>query len=205
MAEFPQDVQHWNNSTSFTALLKLNKKFLRGEILSSPYHYGPIEEETLSLVPALLKLHDRQIFTWSSQPYLRERNRGDNGKFYDHWQRPFISFIVAEKNNPRKLFQELKRKRDIKVHARKVYSPEAAVQGSFTKTKIVTKYRRSYFWRRWKAFTAVDPAADIAEEDIFCLDAMKQAGPWEFDVVAASWKDVDITGIVIDAVGASQA
>jgi hypothetical protein len=87
-----------------------------------------------------LKLHERQIFTWSSQLYLRERKRGDGGKFYDHWQRPFISFIVAEKNNPRRLFQELKRKRDTKVHARKAYSPEAAVQGSFTKKKIITKY-----------------------------------------------------------------
>jgi hypothetical protein len=46
MAELPQDVQHWNNSIGFTALLELNKKFLRGEISSSPYHYGPIEEET---------------------------------------------------------------------------------------------------------------------------------------------------------------
>ena len=205
MAELPQDIQHWNQSTDFTALLDLNKKFLQGKIFSSPYHYGPIEEETHSVVPSLLKLHERQIFTWSSQPYLRERNRGDDGKFYDHWQRPFISFIVAEKNNPRRLFQELKRKREIKVHARRAYSSEAAVQGSFTKKKIVTKYRRSYFWRRWKISTAVDPAADIAEEDIFCLDAMKQAEPWEFEVVATSWKDVDITGIVMDAVDASQA
>ncbi|KAJ5144271.1 hypothetical protein N7476_004833 [Penicillium atrosanguineum] len=205
MAELPQDAQQWNQSTGFTALLELNKKFLRGEISSSPYHYGPIEEETRSLVPSLLKLHERRILTWSSQPYLRERKRGDERKFYDHWQRPFISFVVAEKDNPRKLFQELEKKRDIKVHARKAYSPEAAVQGSFTKKKIVTKYRRSFFWRRWKVFTTVDPAANLVEEDIFCLEAMKQAKPWEFEVVAASWKDVDITGIVIEAVDAARA
>lgn len=205
MAELPQDVRQWNCSTGFTALLELNSKYLRGEIASSPYHYGPIEEETHSLVPSLLKLHERQLFTWSSQPYLRERRRGDGGKFYDQWQRPFISFIMAEKDNPQRLFQELNRRRDIKVHARKVYSPEVAVQRSFSKKKIVTKYRRSCFWRRWKVYTAVDPAADIAEEDIFCLKAMKQAEPWEFEVVAASWKDVDIIGIVIDAVDAAQA
>jgi hypothetical protein len=34
---------------------------------------------------------------------------------------------------------------------------------------------------------------------------MKQAKPWIFDVVAASWKDVDIARIIIDAVDASQA
>ena len=91
MAELPQVVQRWNHSTNFTALLELNKKFLRGEISSSPYHYGPIEEDTHSLVPSLLELHKRQIFTWSSQPYLRECKRGDGRKFYDHLQRPFIS------------------------------------------------------------------------------------------------------------------
>lgn len=84
MAELPQDVQKQNNSTGFTALLELNKKFLQGSITSSPYYYGSIEEETLSLIPSLLKLYKQQIFTWSSQPYLRERKRGDKGKLYDH-------------------------------------------------------------------------------------------------------------------------
>lgn len=201
----------WNTSGNFTDLLESNKKFLRGDISSSPYHYGPIEAETRSLVPSLLKLHERQIFTWNSQPYLRKRTRGDGGKFYDAWQRPYLSFVVAEKNNPQRLFQELKRKRDIKVHARRAYSPEAALEGSFTKNKIVskgrivTKYRRSLFLRRWKVFTSIDPASDIAEEDIFCLEAMKQAKPWIFDVVAASWMDVDIARIIIDAVDAAQA
>jgi hypothetical protein len=131
--------------------------------------------------------------------------KGDADKFYDHWQRPFISFIVAETNNPRRLFHELKRKRDIEVHARKVYSSGVAVRGSFTKRKTVTKYRRSFFRRRWETFTEIDPAADKAEEDLFCLEAMKQASPCIFDVVAASWKDVNITRIVLDAVDAAQA
>lgn len=205
MPELPQDDQDWSNSTDFTDLLELNKKFLRGEISSSPYHYGPIEEETHSLVPSLLKLHERRIFTWGIQPYLRKRKRGDEGKLYDAWQRPCISFIVAEENNPPRLFQDLKRKRDIKVYARKAYSPEAAIEGSFTKKKIVTKYRRAWFWRQWKVLAAVDPAADVAAEDIFCLEAMKQAKPWIFEVVAASWKNVDIAGIVIEAVDAAQA
>ena len=144
MAELPQDVQRWNHYTDFTALLELNKEFLQGEISSSPYHDGPIKEETHSLVPSLLKLHERQIFTWCSQPYLRERKRGEGRKFYDHRQRPFISFIVAEKNNPRRLLQQLRRKKNIKVHVRKVSSPKAVLQGSFTKTKIVTKYKQSW-------------------------------------------------------------
>ena len=84
---------------------------------------------------------------------------------------------MAEKNNPRRLFYKLRKKKDIKVHARKAYSLEVALRGSFTKKKIVTKYRRSFFPRRWKALTDLDPAADIAEEDIFCLKAIKQADP----------------------------
>ena len=34
---------------------------------------------------------------------------------------------------------------------------------------------------------------------------MKQAEPWAFEVIAASWEDVDVPGIVIDAVEAAQA
>jgi hypothetical protein len=33
---------------------------------------------------------------------------------------------------------------------------------------------------------------------------MQRAEPWAFKVVAVSWEDVDITGIVIDAVDAAQ-
>lgn len=77
MAEFPQDFQQWKDST----LLDLNKRFLRGEISSSPYHYGPIEEETHSLVLSLLKLHESQFLTWSSLPYLHECKRRDGREF----------------------------------------------------------------------------------------------------------------------------
>ncbi|KAJ5704397.1 hypothetical protein N7536_000086 [Penicillium majusculum] len=188
MAELPQDVQQWNNSTGFTALLELNKKFLRGKISSSPYHYGPIEEETHSL---------STIFTRMQERRRRQILRPLATTFY-------LLYCGREKQ-PAETVSRVEKKKDIKVHARKAYSLEAALRGSFTKKKIVTKYRRSFFPRRWKALTDLDPAADIAEEDIFCLKAMKQADPWEFEVVAASWKDVDITGIVIDAIDAAQA
>lgn len=195
----------WDTSTSFPALLELNKKLLRGEISSSPYWCGPLDDETFFLVPSLLELHDRHIFTFSSQPYVRERTRGDGGKLYDHWQRAFISFIVPEAKNANQLFQVLKAKKDIQVHARKVYSSGAAMSGSFTKAKVVTKYRRSSPWRRWKAATSIDPAVDISEEDLYRLEAMKQAQPWEFQVVAASWKDIDITRLLLEAVEEAQA
>lgn len=195
----------WNTSTSFPALIELNKKFLQGEISSSPYWCGPIEDETSLLVPALLKLHDRQIFTFSSQPYARERTRGQGGKLYDHWQRAFISFIVSVENNPNRLFQVLRATKDIKVHARRVYSLGAALSGSFTKAKVVTKYRRSSPLRRWKEATSIDPVAEISEEDLYRLEAMKQAQPWEFQVVAASWKDIDVARLLLTAVEEAQA
>ncbi|KAK5790611.1 hypothetical protein VI817_007898 [Penicillium citrinum] len=79
------------------------------------------------------------------------------------------------------------------------------MSGSFTKAKVVTKYRRSSPWRRWKAATSIDPAVDISEEDLYRLEAMKQAQPWEFQVVAASWKDIDIARLLLEAVEEAQA
>lgn len=153
LAEFPR----WNNATEFPAPVELNKEFLLGQSFSTPYHYGPIEEEAHILVPSLLELHERQIFTWACQPYSRTRMRGDGGKFYDHRQRPFVSFLVAEKNNPLGLFDELKGNKNIKVHARKSSLSDGAMNGSFTKKKTVTRYRRSFARRRWKDYTVIDP------------------------------------------------
>lgn len=52
----------------------------------------------------------------------------------------------------------------------------------------------------WVLFSA----ANKAEKHIFRLEAMQRAEPWAFKVVAVSWEDVDITGIVIDAVDAAR-
>lgn len=56
-------------ATDFSQLCALNRQFLLGKIPETPYHCGPIEDETRPLVNGLLKLHDFHLLTDNSQPY----------------------------------------------------------------------------------------------------------------------------------------
>ncbi|KAL4862013.1 hypothetical protein BDV12DRAFT_179389 [Aspergillus spectabilis] len=61
MSPATSDERLWLQATTFTDLVELNMKFLRNEISSTPYHCGPLEEETRGLIKSLLKLHEKNI------------------------------------------------------------------------------------------------------------------------------------------------
>jgi len=61
----------WQRATSFEDLLSLNRRFLVGDLRSTIYHLGPVDEETLPLLPHLLDLHRCSVLTLGSQPSLR--------------------------------------------------------------------------------------------------------------------------------------
>lgn len=207
-ALFAQEHEEWVNATSFQDLLELNKKYLRGESSSTPYYGGPVEEHTHSFIPHLLKLHERQIFTWGCGSYAHKIRQENTGEYIECRDRPHLCFIVAEENMPLKLFQELKKKNPIKVRAQKLYSSDPMVRGSFTGKTIVGKYRTSRYrlalgGRKWKVSEAfIDNMEEFSEEDIFTLEAFRQIRPWAFDVVAASWKDINVPEIVLGAANA---
>ena len=69
---------------NFSDLITLNRKFLLGQIPETLYYCGQIDEETIPLVPGLLKLHDFGLFTIGSQPYDHEINK--NGNKLREWQ-----------------------------------------------------------------------------------------------------------------------
>lgn len=62
------------DAKTFQDLLELNKKFLKKEIPATFYNLGEIDDETIPLVPALLKLHDYGVLTIGSQPAVIEEN-----------------------------------------------------------------------------------------------------------------------------------
>ncbi|RMX85879.1 hypothetical protein D0868_15255 [Hortaea werneckii] len=61
-------MRDWRLAESFQELLDLNRKFMRGESKRSCYHSAPIFDETVALVPGLLRLHDYGMLTMESQP-----------------------------------------------------------------------------------------------------------------------------------------
>jgi hypothetical protein len=95
---------------TYKELLEVNKKFIRGEIEETPYHFGPLEADSQTLKDDLLALHDKDIFTVNGQA-------GAAGTSYDEWsdyaqgyvdqkQAPYLSFYI-EKSKGEKLKEKL--------------------------------------------------------------------------------------------------
>jgi hypothetical protein len=110
----------WRTAKSFSDLCVLNRKFLRGEIEETPYHCGPIVEETIPLVESLLRLHDFQMLTHNSQPYTDAYPSLFEGKWYQGKQRPYVSFVVPRKHAV-SLFRKLKERQEVVVMASDIY------------------------------------------------------------------------------------
>jgi len=95
---------------TYKELLEVNKKFIRGEIEETPYHFGPLEADSQTLKDDLLALHDKGILTVNGQA-------GAAGTSYDEWsdyaqgyvdqkQAPYLSFYI-EKEKGEKLKEKL--------------------------------------------------------------------------------------------------
>lgn len=93
-------MRDWRLAESFQELLDLNRKFLRGESKRSCYHSAPIFDETVALVPGLLRLHDYGMLTMESQPGTAPPPTWtkcpccSDERWVQTQQRPFLMFII---------------------------------------------------------------------------------------------------------------
>ena len=80
----------------FDRLVELNRKYLEGDIETTPCHCGPIDDETAPLVDDLLKLHEFKLLTIGSQPLENKECFWDEtrNEWADYQQRPLLSFIM---------------------------------------------------------------------------------------------------------------
>lgn len=80
MTQLATTAMDFERAASFSDLLEANVRYLRGELLGSPYHGGPPAPETAPLLAPLerLQTHSR-LFTFESQPGLHEQT---------HWCEP---------------------------------------------------------------------------------------------------------------------
>ncbi|KAF2229456.1 hypothetical protein EV356DRAFT_521087 [Viridothelium virens] len=87
----------WDSTETYSDVINLNMKFLRGDINYTPYHLGPLDPETEPLVPDLLKLHEYGVLTITGQPadyqFLR-RTRSSGSYFVQFEQRAVIEFLI---------------------------------------------------------------------------------------------------------------
>lgn len=57
---------------TYNDLLSTNRQFLKGLIRATPWHYGPIDDETYPLIKILVKIN-KHILTTCSQPHTENQ------------------------------------------------------------------------------------------------------------------------------------
>ncbi len=74
----------WRAAGKYSKLLNLNRKYIDGKLLSTPYHEEPFDEEEWK--PGLLSLHDYGLLTTDSQ--------SSKHGWVETWNRPFLEFLL---------------------------------------------------------------------------------------------------------------
>ena len=191
----------WIEAQDFTELLVLNRKFLRGEILETPYHCAPIDEETIPLVEGLLKIHDLGLLTYSSQPYQDDRGFPVGEDWADYQQRPFLSFLVADKDGlGLELFRKLQEKPEIVVQAAQSY-PYRMWPGSYDGGLVVTRERivnsaDNLATTPCQDLTKACLSHNLEEEGLFALEVVRRLNPLSIECAASEWGPLDLIGLV---------
>lgn len=205
--EFREEI--WRAARHFDDMLALNKKFIKGELEATPYYGGPLDDETKELIPGLLRLHDLRVFTFGSQPFehgfrlVHDTSTKSHYKWVEDHQLPVIYFVMAQEDNPLKVFRNLRTRRDINTYAEELF-PYAVVEGSCTEDIVVTRCRESNSWfglkfSKWQDYSGVGLTTEKYIENFWTdYEVWKKIQPWVFCVVGKS--HVDLVEIIARAV-----
>jgi hypothetical protein len=96
---------------NFKELLRVNAAFLRGEVNGTPYHLGPIADETGPIAKELIELHEKYgVMTINGQPGTctyeewiepwtdEELKQSGGGVFLDMEQAPYLILVIEAKD-----------------------------------------------------------------------------------------------------------
>ena len=196
-------LKEWEKAQIFTDLLKLNIRFLRGEVDCTPYH-GPLDEETYNMIDGLLNLHDLRILTTGSQPWKITRGVTNDGQYYEEWQRPALIFAVADKDQPQRVLDNLLLQESagiIRVYGASLFS-STVLDGAFQEPRPITIYRTSRSLEglkeaHWESYSVLSPPEQELEEEFLRNEAWRIEKPWVFQVYGRSWtENTDLIKIV---------
>ncbi|KXS98137.1 hypothetical protein AC578_9391 [Pseudocercospora eumusae] len=199
--------QLWNDVPDFSSLCKLNEMFLQGIIQRTPYHEGPIFEETLPMVPSLLQLQKLGVFTDGSRPYgIVTYEVDDEGKEWFYEQRPCLDFIMTTHNdNYKKLFDGLQKRPEIVMLAWTVNPPQR-----FPFQEKSSNDESAFLFNNLEAFRVVNSSGGYQEDPStleyefdpdndpeFRHQSMRKFDPVFFRWKARDWK-VNVVDLVLD-------
>lgn len=187
----------------FFGFLVLNQKFFLGEIPETPYHCGPIDDETIpssrvfldSMTSNCLLIIVNRMNTsvLSGQAIIGLNMNSDH-----MYPLPCLRYIVATENSllclgidqrfwcrPLRFIHEL------------IPSSDKQVVVSRDRIAKSTKDLRS---TAWEPITMALTDVDISGEEFFCLDSLKRSEPVVFVVAAREWGvRLDLLGVIEDA------
>jgi hypothetical protein len=188
----------WEAATDFSHLWALNRKFLLGEIPETPYHAGPIDDETIPLVEGLLKLHDFRLLTDGSQPYEHQHAFRLGEEWAEYQQRPYVTFTMpGEDGQGLEFFKRLKKRPEIVVQASELH-PFRVLPGSHEQVVVsrerIAKTAEDLETTPWKGVTW---ALSGSGGDLFWLDAMNRSSLLYFAIAASEWGvSLDLLGVI---------
>ncbi|KAI6831416.1 hypothetical protein KC340_g11711 [Hortaea werneckii] len=217
-------ILEWKSAESFQELLDLNRKFLRGESKRSCYHRGPIFNETIALVPGLLRLHDYGMLTMESQPGTAPTPTTvtcpccSDERWVEIQQRPYLMFILpyhdkVPEDVVRRFLVELLIDDGFYAH---VWRDEGSCRWSKCRKNIRIA---SSFPQEWATHISkeAERKEDLAsaelkhqqrldsqcgcETDIFATydNVMEDASPLLVRILAKSWDETDLQALVENA------
>ncbi|KAI7167488.1 hypothetical protein KC352_g25574 [Hortaea werneckii] len=214
----------WKSAKSFQELLDLNRKFLRRESNRSCYHDGPIFDETIALVPGLLRLHDYGMLTVESQPSEDTAPTWEDCPccpfegWFQNQQRPYLVFILPyhdkiPKEVVRRFLVELLIDDDFYAHVwrdggscrwdscRKDVRTASSFPQDWT-----TNIRKQAKEKDGVASATPFPAQRLdlqcgCQADVFRTHekVMEKASPLLVRVLAKSWEETDLQALVENA------
>lgn len=210
-------LKRWYAAKTFADLINFNRAYLLGHIPTSPYHCGPIAEETLQIRSGLLRLHDFGILTFDSQPYERSIShvdcefpiycggRCECPRYWEIWQKPYVCFMVeSSRTGSMKLLTELTKNPDITVQRTEIANQEIVVPDLPKEKLTFSRHRqarskealKTFEWKTW-AFSL----KGVSEDGFFRSEVVKRHEPLLVFVGVAKWgvDNIDLLKLIEEA------
>ena len=177
-------MKKWQDAESWIALVQLNREFIlqsqAGEDVQTPYHDGPLCEETIELIPGLLRLHEYRLLTVCSQPMeLKVLWDKESHMWIESKQVPFVEFLIPYEGETTKAFiSNLIKDSQLITHVcddRNNFWPDSnAVEIVVTMSRESTSYD-ALLRTEWDTWTYVNPHVGFDGVILEAVEAVQDA------------------------------
>ena len=172
-------------TVSFSDLIELNLRFLKGDVSHIWYSSGQVADETVPLLDRLYRLNAAGFLSYNGQPYLDLVHEN-----YKIKQRPYIGGYMEKMNQK---FLDYLRHKNIIVFYTMPNKPTLSNFKNMIRSHTVTKEKEKN--EPWESSTSIYPTnVNPSFFDIDILDDLVSVS-----IFTKYWKDVDLTTTVYDA------